>query len=195
MKSFEPIALEILQSILEDEDHDDIVKDVAFGSEDGYWTQIGGDFGDPWLYGGDWFNPVKGEVLHFDGVENEKEVEPDEVEIPASMLAKLPPEDEDWRENTERDRIIGNYKYARAAFLNARTERTFWLFDVEDGIPAWLQRYEEPVRKQFDEEAGFEHWPVEQKMIEIGHYAGFREFAHSIYMNKIEAEKFLRTTL
>jgi hypothetical protein len=194
MKSFVEPALEVVTHLLEDDD-DDLVKQISVQSEEGYWTQIDGDFGDPWTYGGSWYNPVKAQVLHFEGIENEEDTDPDKVEIPATMLAKLPPENEDWRENHERDKIIQNYQIARAEFLDNRKKRDFYLMDVPAEVPPWLRHYEEMVRKALGEDADYDNWPVANKLVEIGRYSDFNLFSFPTRMDKLEAEKFLRTTL
>lgn len=196
MKRYAKDAQEIVARLMEDDvlEDDDLVKSVSTPSEDGYWTQIDGDYGDPWLYGGAWYNPAKQIVVYFDGVEYKKEVDPDEVPVPDQVLNKLPPEDPDWRENRQRDKIIGDYRYARAAFLNARTRRTFYEIDVEDEIPHHLQRYVEPVSAQF-EPGVWEELPLPNKLLEIGRYVGMDNVGSSFDITKREAEKMLGFSL
>jgi hypothetical protein len=200
---------EILEAVLR-EDNDDL-KDVFHPDEDypGDWVQIGGDFGDPWIYGGDWLNAHKKELLHFDGIEHDKEIDYRKIEVPPHVMAKIVArvhdpeldtlEDDDhkkWllsREEWEIERIADNYRVARADLLEARKKRQFWQVDLDQ---KWLikavDKQGPELAKQF--EAGvWEELPFEQRLIEFGRYYGWQDIADDFLMDHIEAQNFLRT--
>lgn len=210
-----PGVPDVLAHILREDEDDIDLKDFATPSEDspGWWEQVGGDFGNPWEYGGEWHNPVTHKVLYFGGVESDpgKEVDYADVKVPEHVMANIikryhdpatdAEEDADhkkWLLNREQfkiDQVVDAYKIGRADFLNNRVKLDFWLFDAseKDYVPPHLQRYVEPVRQQFDKDADFDNWPIWQKLLEIGRYAGFEDFAEHIQMNKLEAQAFLGT--
>lgn len=196
MKRFTAAALEIVRRIVEgtqDEDFTDDVKDVMDLGQDDYWQQIDGD-ANPWLYGGSWFNPGQKRLIHFEGIEMDKDVEPDDVEIPATMLAKLPPEQEDWRENHERDKIIRDYQYARAAFLNARKPRTFWTIPADaDYLGAYghgWDKYEKHCPTGISDE-DWQRLPLINKVLELGRYFGMENIGDQFKMNYKEVQALL----
>jgi hypothetical protein len=210
----------ILGHLLEDNDEDDFdMKDLAeLGTED-MWIQIDGDFGDPWEYGGDWYNSVTNEVIHWDGMEMETEgpdapTDPDDVEVPASMTAALdrrfpldymdPDGDEEWTRRVrddnerERERLIGQYQYARAAYLDARKPHTVFIIDINpDGVlDHWLQgRVEDAARTMGMPVADFTAMPLASQMVEFGRYLGYSDLGYSERMSKIELARQLNTTL
>lgn len=192
MKQFAPAASEIVHKLVENEDDFDI-KDVSNVGQEDYWEQICGDWGNPWIYGGSWYNRGQERILHFDGIEDKYKVEPDDIEVPAQVLAKLPPEQEDWRENHERESIIRKYQYARAEFLNARKEYPFWDIHVCKSDDYLLKRYEADMIKNTAEWAGtpYTDWAVPSKLVEIGNYIGFDEIGDKIKLSYKEAQAML----
>jgi hypothetical protein len=214
-----PMAQALMTRVLEADDEDDILKDLAGPFEPyDYWEQVGGDFGDPWIYGGDWFNEHRDQLLHFYGIESEqeREIDPDDVEIPPHLREKIrqkihdPDLDEPWaqedlawlerqkqREEDEIDEVIGHYQYARAAFLNARESYTFYMVNVSafDEIIN-NQAKMAPIRQQFDDLADFDSWPLHAKVIEYCGYYGWLDNTDSVIdMSKLEAQKFLGKNL
>jgi hypothetical protein len=196
MKSFVASATEIVRRILEriddKEDYTSHIKDVMDLGQDDYWSQIDGD-ANPWVWGGSWYNPGKNEVVHFEGTDYEgSEIDWQDIEVPAQVLAKLPPEQKDWRENAERDKIIEQYKIARTAFLNNRKQYDFWRFHVAPAGDFLYRQYADKVAA-----AGgislkeFEKWSLPNRWIEIGRYIGFHEIADRFKMNYQEAQAFL----
>ena len=190
MKPLLKSALKIVEELLEARP-DTFVKDVGQPSKNGFYKQIDGDWGDPWLYGGSWWNPIKRVMFHFEGVENDEETDPDSVPIPASMLAKLPLEQPDWQDNRERDRLIQQYQAARAAYLESHKKRDFWFIDVPDEIPVWLKHYRDAIKQTLGSDVEYDLLPVAIKLLEIGKYAGLDEIGYTIKLNKLEAEKIL----
>lgn len=188
MKQFAAAAAEIVRRTVEAvEDEDFEVKDVSDVGQEDYWHQIAGD-ASPWVWGGSWYNPDKKEIIHFNGIDYEGgEVDYKDIEVPAQVLAKLPPEQPDWRENKERDAIIDNYRIARAEFLNNRKQYSFWKIDADrDVLPSWLQRYDNPNH--------YEQWDqlsLPQKLIEIGEYIGMNEIGSEFKMNYQQAQALL----
>lgn len=194
MKKFEPAATVLVQRIFEamDNDDDDDLdpKDVYNTEPSNEWEQISGDYGDPWVYGGSWFNAAQSQVIHFNGIETEGgEIDSDDIEVPATMLAKLPPEQPGWYDNRERDEAIEWYKIAKADFLNARKPYDFYLIpvDMEDTeLPDWMKKYENP--NEYD---GWNELSLPQKLIEIGGHIGMNEIGEPMKMSHLEAQKFL----
>lgn len=196
MNEFILPAQQIVRDIVEDEDDFDM-KEVSEPSAEGYWVQIGGDV-NGWVYGGSWFNPAKRHLIHFDGIDNpdQHEVDPDEIEVPETMLAKLPPEQPDWRDNTDRDRMIGNYQYAKAELINKKKKYPFWMMvDVPmDQLPPEWRKYDRECPTGIDAET-WERMPIEVKMDELGSYFGFDGRAYSGSWNRYEAKKTLGNAL
>jgi hypothetical protein len=192
MKSFEQAGRRIVQHIVEAvNDEDDFDPKEVYDTEPSKdWVQIDGDWGDPWVYGGSWFNQARSEILHFDGIENKAgEIDPEMVEVPETMLAKLPPEQPDWHDNFERDEAIEWYQRAKAEFLNARRKHVFYIIpvDMEDTkVPSWLKKYDNP-----NELEDWDEWPLPQKLIEIGEYIGMHEVGEPIKLTHLEARKYL----
>ncbi len=200
---------EILESVLREDDDD--LKDVFHPDEDypGDWVQIGGDFGDPWVYGGEWHNAHKKELLHFDGIEHDKETDYSQIEVPPQVMAKIiarvhdpeldaleDDEHKKWllnREEREIEQIADSYKVARADFIEARKKRRFWLVDLDQSWLVETVNDKAPeLAKQF--EAGiWDELPFEQKLIEFGRYSGWDDIANDFLMDHIEAQQYLRT--
>lgn len=196
MNEFTLPARQLVQDLLEMDDDDIDMKALDQPSENGYWIQIGGDV-NAWEYGGTWFNPAKRELLHFHGLDTEGgEVDYQDVEVPPQMLAKLPPEQEDWRENTERDRIIDNYRIAKAELLNNQKRRPFYLMThiPFDQLPIHWRRYENECPTGIDQET-WQEMPIEAKMDELANYFGWSEYGEEFLMNYYQAKKFLGTAL
>lgn len=211
-------AEDIVKAILEadDLDFEGDIKDVFLpGPTD--WQQIGGDV-HLWTYGGTLWNPYTRQLFHFDGIENEKEIEPEDVEVPPYTLAKIKAmvhdpyldtpegqEDPAWlekqlkQEEWEVERKVGEYQYAKAAFLNARKQYRWDQVSLEgeEDIPSYLQQYIEPVKQQFDEEtqSQFDEWPLEVKVAEIFGYTGWEQYADSVMMSQREARQFFNQKL
>lgn len=190
MKQFAHVATEIVRRITEADDDDFDLKDVMDVGQEDYWQQIDGD-ANPWVYGGSWYNPARSTIIHFDGIEYDKDMEPDDVPVPQQMLVKLPPEQEDWRENHGRDKTIRDYQYARAEFLNARKQRTFWEIDVRgDMLPNHWIKYEDHSPTGMTDE-DWQRMNLPQKLIELGRYFGFDEIGGQFKLNYKEAQRML----
>ena len=217
------LAPHVIAHLLEDDedlDFTDDLKDVGFDAENskGYWHQVDGDWGDPWEYGGSWYNKTLGTVLHFEGMESwnqfpeERDFEPDNIEVPPELAANLerrfpsdyvdPDGDLEWqqkqrnRNERERDNLIGHYQYARAAFLNSRKKHAFYEIAVEDGWSNWALPHLESIAQSYGysmEE--FESQPMELKLLQLGRHIGFEEIGSTVRMNKREAQELLGVTL
>jgi hypothetical protein len=201
---------EILAALLSESDEFDAKELYHPDAEyQGDWVQIGGDYGDAWVYGGDWHNAHKQQVLHFDGIEHDDEMDYRAIEIPERVMAKIKAnvhdpeldtmEDDEhkrWllnREENEIDRIADNYRVARASFLADRQKHIFWLIDLDQKwLVDSLKEKEAELAKQF--EAGtWDEFPFEQKVLELGRYWGFQDIGEEMRMNHIEVKEMLGT--
>jgi hypothetical protein len=221
MKQYEQPAKEIVAQIVEDL-NDDTFDDVSepkdiYADDPDFWTQFDGDFGNPWVWGGSWYNEAKNKIVHFEGLDNmdesEQDIEPDDVEVPEGVIARAKAkvhdpyldtdeakEDPEWHrrmvfaEEMEAEQIIEKYKLSRSEFLNARKSRTFWTIDVADA-EYLIAEYEDKVLAQFDEETAKrykETWPPQAKIMEIvTHFVGLNNLASSFKMTYQEARQLL----
>lgn len=203
------LAPQITRHLLEDDDFD--MKDVGEVNED-RWEQIGGDFGDPWTYGGSWFNESQRKIIHFEGTDSdeEAEVDPDTIPVPLTMQRALdsrypldyvdPDGDMEWqqrqRDDNERERakLIGNYQYARAAYLDSNKLHTLYEIDL-DGHE-WMDRKKaEVARVHGISVEEFEAMPRPNQIIDYGQYMGFHEIGTAFEASRREASRMLRTSL
>lgn len=148
------------------------------------WEQIGGDFGDPWVYGGDWYNQFKHEIVHIDGLESEgiKDKEPWDVELTPEELAAIEtqfsPEEYDNEDDRERDKeeAIDNLKMQKSDAFNLLVEIPVYRFLDEELTPDdWPDQ--EAIAGQFGE-GEWDHMSTAGKWIEVGRYHGFHELDH-----------------
>jgi hypothetical protein len=180
----------VVEALLEMDDGVDPKEWLDQNSEEmlNKWEQIGGDFGDPWAYGGDWYNPFKHEILHIDGLEGEgvKEVDAYDLEATPEEKAKLlqdfpvlvDPEDPGGGDQNERDREIEEESIlaARADKLNSEIQMTVYRFLDEDiGPDDWPKQDE--IAAQYDEGV-YANMPTSAKWLEVGRYHGFHELDH-----------------
>ena len=79
---------EIVQRLLEGEEDDFLERHVDMIADQ--YQQISGDR-DWWAYGGTFYNPVKNEIVHIDGLEGSgiKDVEPWDVELDEQQTAAI----------------------------------------------------------------------------------------------------------
>jgi len=196
MSQFTIGAQQLVRDLLEMDDDDIDVKALDEPSPDGYWIQIGGD-ANPWIWGGTWFNPAKRQLLHFGGIDQEGgDVDYHDVEVPPEMLAKLPPEQPDWQDNVERDRIIDNYKIAKAELMTNQMKRPFYLMGhiPMDQLPSHWRRYENECPTGIDQEV-WQEMPIEAKMDELASYFGWGDYGEEFKMSYYQAKKFLKLNL
>lgn len=210
------VTPEIVRHLLEDDDDFD-TKELSGQGQDpdpnGYWTQVDGDFGDPWEYGGSWFNPVRSIVWHFEGLETMEqlgigEIKPENVAVPAQVKAKLdqeypldyvdPDGDLEWQQETrddnerEHDHLIDQYQVARAAYLNERKQYPWYEIDIpEDGaLDTWMdEKVGDLVRSMGMEEEGFRALPLAIQYTSFIGYFGIDEIGSKFEMSRREATK------
>jgi hypothetical protein len=128
--------------------------------------QVGGDYGDPWIYGGTWHDDNKGLLYHIDGLEGEgvKDIEPDDLEVPPELVRQIVVDlggdpDQSWKDNDEQqehyierevENAIGEWQYDRAKEENAKVHLTLHI--APDQFNPALQRSLEAERQSFDAE-------------------------------------------
>ena len=85
------------------------------------WVQVGGDFGDPWEYGGYWHNAALGQVLVLTGLEGEgvREREAWHFDVPEHVRAQLRL---NYPENFENDPYDRAYEQALDDWQSAQAE-------------------------------------------------------------------------
>jgi hypothetical protein len=190
-------ALLTVDLLIEDDNEpyedEELLRNITQNEPINAWQQIGGDFGDPWLYGGDWFNQDTDEIIHFDGIEYDKDIEYWDIEVPQEVLNKIGPEiEDDNRHNFMRDQKIEAYKLAKATFINNHKPRYFWHTHVyeDDQI---FREYREKVANQFGRgEEGlrlFDSMTLAQQLAAIASYVGWGSVADRFEMNYIEAKQ------
>jgi hypothetical protein len=206
----------VLGALLEDDeefafDAKDMDSESAPADE---WRQIGGDYGDPWEYGGSWYNDARQEIWYFAGLEAEESGEydplaPDNIRVPPGMQAALnrrfpldyvdPDGDaaagESQREanRREQERVIGNYQYARSAHLKLRQRRTFWSIDTSRGrLEPWMEGEVSFVANSLGmSEEEFLDMPLPTQLLEFAHHFGFHEVGEAFKMSQSEAREAL----
>jgi len=214
-------APEIVRHLLEDEEDDFDVKDVTdpIGEGDSWWEQIEGDYGDPWEYGGTWYNPVTHTMLHFEGLETMEqleigEIKSEDVEVPPQVMAKIdqqfPPDyvdpdgDLEWQQRQrndnerKRDQLIDQYKVARAAFLNERKKFPWYEIGVPESgkLEQWMDAKVPNVAQMHGlSEQEFRALPLANQIIAFVGYLGIDEFGSKFMMSKREAEQKLKMRL
>lgn len=216
MKLFEPVEVEagnLVRKLVEnDEDESwfDDIKDVSELSQEDEWFQVGGDWGNSWVYGGDWYNPGLRQIIHFEGIDYNTEIDPDSIPVPEHMLAKIKSkvhnpyldseeakEDPGWLakhledEEQEIERIVQQYQVARAAFLEVRKLRTFYRAYEFAPDDYFFRTYDAKIAKEFDNPEDYLSWPPYAKMIEIGGRIGWHEIATEVKWNRLEAKAVL----
>lgn len=154
------------------------------------WEQIGGDFGDPWVHGGDWFNLFKREIIHIDGLEGEGINEIDEYDLETTvdddaMLlreypVKIDPEFPEDGDENERDRNLAKSTLLtdRAEKMNQKIAVTVYRFLDEDITDDdWPDQ--EAIKSSMDmDDDAWADMPTASKWIEIGRHHGFHELDH-----------------
>lgn len=196
----------IVEALLEMDAHEDPKEWLNQNSEEmlNHWEQIGGDFGDPWIYGGDWYNQFKHEIVHINGLEGEgiKDKEPWDIKLTPEELAPIMaayPESQD-DPNTindnerERDDAIENLKMTKSEAFNEAVEIPVYRFlDEELGPDDWPKQDE--IAAQF-EPGVWASLPTAQKWIEVGRYHGFAELdSYPDRFTKAKLSKYLGLSL
>lgn len=185
-------AEKVVDALLEMEDGIDPKEYLDQNAEEmiNKWEQIGGDFGDPWKHGGDWFNLYKREIVHIDGLEGEglNEVDEYDLELTPEEKAQLQqeypvdidPEDPGAGDQNERDRDL-----AASSILSDRAEKvnnaiavTVYRFLDEELTPDdWPDQEAIKASMDMDDEAWADA-PTASKWIEVGRHHGFHELDH-----------------
>lgn len=154
------------------------------------FEQIGGDFGNPWDYGGTWFSPQTNDLIHFPGIDDdEKDVESSDPRIDsmltpgeyASIANELHMDNTDKWENTEDD-IRSEY----ATKLTDARKFRFYRTSVDGGEwieKDWAKEIAEIKQEQELDDATWAALPDAQKEASIADRIGWEEFDH--YPQKI----------
>lgn len=186
------LALRIVAHLLEDDrDRVDAEVDDFIARYEPGWTQVGGDFGSPWEYGGTWYHWTRKDILHCPGLEGqglEDKASWDMTLTPeeeAALLAQFPVlDDGDGVDENERDRDDAREEQlqAKADAFNAARKLPVYSFS-EDPI-AWLEKdWADAIPEligQWGEEgpAIWERMPLHQKWIALAECKGWYEFDH-----------------
>lgn len=149
------------------------------------FTQIGGDFGSPWDYGGTWFNEETSQLIHFPGRDDEREIESSDTKVDAQMqpsdykavlaavtLEKLG----DW-ENVEDD-----IRLDKSTALNEARRYYYYstVVDNDEWIDRdWAKEIAEIKREQELDDEAWAALPAAQKEASIADRIGWHEFDHS----------------
>ena len=187
---------EIVQRLLEGEEDDFLERHVDMIADQ--YQQISGDR-DWWAYGGTFYNPVKNEIVHIDGLEGSgiKDVEPWDVELDeqqtAAIMADYPvvaDENGDDENEYERDQVIDSLKCEIASRKNAEEKQTVYRF-TDETVHADEWYNAEDLARQF-EEGQWENFPTYVKWDMIGQHHGYHELDHyPDQFTKEELEKYL----
>lgn len=168
------------------------------------FEQIGGDYGDPWLYGGSWHNHYTGDIVHINGLEGEgvrerhyddEKLTPEEL---AAIYAQFPKEADDPQvindNERDRDEAIDALKLSKYEAREANQKLPVYRFcDEEIGEDEWPDQIS--IRSQFDPGV-YDEMPTAQKWLEIGQYHGFHELDHyPDSYTKAELSKYLGVEL
>lgn len=178
----------VVEALLEMDDGVDPKEWLDQNSEEmlNKWEQIGGDFGDPWVHGGDWYNQFSHMIVHIDGLEGEgiHDKEPWDIELTpeelAPIMAAFPESDDDPNtindNERQRDEAIENLKLQKSEAFNERVEIPVYRFLDEELTPDdWPDQ--EAIASQF-EEGAWDHMSTAGKWIEVGRHHGFHELDH-----------------
>jgi hypothetical protein len=148
------------------------------------WEQIGGDFGDPWEYGGTWYSKQSDNIIHFPGVESEGEIESKSPKVDRVMGAAdyrkivdaVNLDDFDAWENIE-DEIRTN----KAEQLTAAVRHTYYRCYVDDSDTIDKDWAREIAEVKSECEMSDEDWaklPASSKEEAIANRIGWEEFDH-----------------
>lgn len=153
------------------------------------WEQISGDFGSPWDYGGTWYNAKLDELLHFPGVEGDKDTDSRLPVIDSKLtpyhyraiIDKLHLDDQMAWENTE-DEI----RTEIASQMDAAKKFPYYRVVVDDN--EWIERdYAKEIAEiKVEQELTDETWaalPPAQKEASLADRMGWHEF--DLYPEKI----------
>lgn len=197
------IAKNIVARLLEDEaEADDFLERYTAG-----FTQVGGDFGDPWAYGGVWYNYATQQIVHCPGLEGEgiedksswdMKLTPEEE---AGLLQRFPvvretPEDDDdneWERDQARDELLQQ----KAEAANAAVSLPVYRFDDDEYIGDWEEYFPEIIA-QFGAKGQemWDSWPRYQQWIAIAEYKGYHEMdSYPDRYTKAELSKYLEIEL
>lgn len=190
----------IVSALLEDGEPEDPKEFMDRNAEDmlNKWEQIGGDFGDPWVHGGSWFNLFQQEIVHIRGLEGEgiKDKEPWDIELTPEELAHIEAqflpqdyEDEDARERDKEEAIDSLKMQKSEAFNETVAVPVYRFLDEELGQDDWPDQT--LLARQFD--AGvWDTLSTAHKWLEVGEYYGFHELDdYPDNFTKAELSKYL----
>jgi hypothetical protein len=154
-----------------------------------HYEQIGGDFGNPWESGGQWFNPFKSELVVIKGLEGEgmRDYEIDDFEISDEELAalqaeypvKIDPEFPEYGDENERyrDEARDNILQAKADQANRDYKMSVYRFLDEEFHPGEWENDIDQVKQNWGEQQHiWDTLPREQQWLALGDVKGWEEF-------------------
>lgn len=148
------------------------------------WEQIGGDFGDPWVYGGTWCSVQSDNLIHFPGVESEKDVEQDDLKVDKvvgaadyrAIIAAVSLDNLDGWETIE-DEIRSN----KAEQLTAAVRHPYYRTYVEDSEVIdkdWAREIGEVKQECEISDEDWAKMPAASKQEAVASRIGWEEFDH-----------------
>lgn len=164
--------------LLEDDEDEyfDIKDDIINVPERApFFEQIDGDYGDAWVYGGSWYNPMTREIVHHDGIEHTKDYESWDMEVPDHVMAKI----NRIEDERERDNVIDRLKDEMARVKNEKRKFRVYRFYAPDNgkLEPWMEkkvpRVAETVGMSIED---FLEMPLPNQILEIGRYSGMDNF-------------------
>ena len=206
------IAEQAVKQLLEVIDDWD-VKDATDPTNYDVWEQIDGDYGDPWLFGGAWYNSYQKRILYFDGTEDDEgEIEPDMVEVPERMRLALlrkfpidyvdPDGDLEWQKRIRKENEaeiedrVEKYREKRAKMLNDERKHTVWDIGATDSLDQWMIDDLEKVASCHGiSVAEFTGHPMANQLLDMGRYFGYANIGYSDLYTKRELEEELGFSL
>lgn len=183
------VAKRIVDRLLEN-DADEFIERNWDNLDEFPWKQIGGDFGDAWTYGGDWYHQPSRMIVHIAGLEGEgiKDVESWDIKLSPEELAAIEAQfprandDPDIVNDNEnnRDEAIENLKCEKAEARNKAVEMPVYRF-LDEPLDDWVtDKIPSIVDSMFNGDMDlWNELPDAQKWLAVGQHLGFEELDHA----------------
>lgn len=169
-----------------DPDVDTLLRSAGLSS--GY-IQVGGDFGNPWVYGGVWYSPKKNELVVSEPPSDENEVDPSDIEVPGAIelgIVRRYTQDpalttveqmyeadhDDWN---KAEAALEAWKAEQAEALEAARKRPVYRLEVAESPESW---WDVPgmISTFGMSEEEWDKLNMVQRTIMAGEYSGWENF-------------------